>query len=365
MKVFISSLISGMEPIRAAAREAVETLRHEAVMAEDFGAKPSSPQIACLQGLRQSDLVALVLGEKYGALQASGLSATHEEYREAKGKKPVIAFVQEGISPDAQQADFIREVQGWEGGLFRGAFKEANDLKVALTRALHDIELATAVGPVDQEDLTKRAKELLPTDRRGYYSGTATLNLAVTGGPRQAVLRPIELENPALSEAIHREALFGSHRLFDSALGVKREIEGDTLVVEQEGGKARILLNEQGSVLITVSVREGRGRMPELITEYVQQQCQGALGFAAWILDHIDATQRLSHVAVAVNLANAENMAWRTRQESEANPNSMSVGFGRGGNGEPVCANKTRSALRLDSARLVEDLIVPLRRQSR
>jgi Domain of unknown function (DUF4062) len=48
MKIFISSLISGFEPFRAAACAAVKTLRHEAIMAEDFNAQPHSPQIACL-----------------------------------------------------------------------------------------------------------------------------------------------------------------------------------------------------------------------------------------------------------------------------------------------------------------------------
>jgi hypothetical protein len=32
MKVFVSSLISGMEPLRAAARDAITTLRHEPIM---------------------------------------------------------------------------------------------------------------------------------------------------------------------------------------------------------------------------------------------------------------------------------------------------------------------------------------------
>ena len=41
MKVFISSLITGMEVERAAAKIAVETLRHQPVMAEDFGARPT------------------------------------------------------------------------------------------------------------------------------------------------------------------------------------------------------------------------------------------------------------------------------------------------------------------------------------
>ena len=52
MKVFISSLISGMEEERAAVKRAIELFRHRAVMAEDFGARPSSPQVACLAGVR-------------------------------------------------------------------------------------------------------------------------------------------------------------------------------------------------------------------------------------------------------------------------------------------------------------------------
>ena len=46
MEVFVSSLISGMEEDRAAVRRAIERLGHRAVMAEDFGARPDSPQVA-------------------------------------------------------------------------------------------------------------------------------------------------------------------------------------------------------------------------------------------------------------------------------------------------------------------------------
>ena len=110
MKIFISSLITGMEPIRAAAKEAIEQLGHQPVMAEQFIASPNSPQVACLQGLRQSGLVILILGEHYGATQPSGLSATHEEYREARDRCPVIAFVQEGVDRDEDEKQFMTEV---------------------------------------------------------------------------------------------------------------------------------------------------------------------------------------------------------------------------------------------------------------
>ena len=60
MKVFISSLISGMEAERAAAKKAIALFRHQPVMAEDFGARPNSPQVACLSGLRDADAVVLI-----------------------------------------------------------------------------------------------------------------------------------------------------------------------------------------------------------------------------------------------------------------------------------------------------------------
>jgi RIO-like serine/threonine protein kinase len=48
VKVFISSLVSGYEPYRAAVGEAVEALGHQVVRAEDFSASPGTPQQACL-----------------------------------------------------------------------------------------------------------------------------------------------------------------------------------------------------------------------------------------------------------------------------------------------------------------------------
>ena len=73
-----------MEPYREAAAQAIRTLDHEPRMAEDYGASPGSPQETCLRGVRNADATVLLLGTRYGARQESGLSATHEEYREAR-----------------------------------------------------------------------------------------------------------------------------------------------------------------------------------------------------------------------------------------------------------------------------------------
>ncbi len=91
-------------------------LGHTMLRAEDLGATPTSPQQACLGLVRDSDVVVLLIGESYGAVQPSGLSATHEEYREARERKPVLVFVQEHVTRDEQQAEFLTEVQDWATG---------------------------------------------------------------------------------------------------------------------------------------------------------------------------------------------------------------------------------------------------------
>ena len=69
VKVFISSVIAGMEDHRAAAREAAESLGYTVIAAEDFRASPSSPQQVCLEGVRDADVVVLLLGARYGTPQ--------------------------------------------------------------------------------------------------------------------------------------------------------------------------------------------------------------------------------------------------------------------------------------------------------
>ena len=367
MKVFISSVIGGFAPFREACKRAVTTLRHEPIMAEDFGAQPTSPQVACLQGLRDSDVVVLVLGDHYGAVQASGLSATHEEYREANGKKPVLAFVQEGICPDQSQAAFIAEMQAWEGGLFRGSFQSPDDLRDGLTRALHDYDLARQAAPVDPKALIESAIALLPEDER-HTSREAMISVAIAAAPSQLILRPAEIEQSRLAEALHQNALFGSARIFDGNKGVQKGMDGDVLALTQGDGSL-IRLDESGGIVLQLPLEEpSRDRrsfgFQAIIEENVQARLHGALDYSGWLLQHIDPTQRLTHLCIAVRISASDHMPWRTQREQDASPNSGTLGGGWGRDErKPVHISRPRAALRLDRQRLAEDLIVPLRRQ--
>src|SRR6266403_1353579 len=103
MKVLISSVIRGLEDCRDAAGRAARALRHEVKRAEDFAASTTTPQQACLAGVRWADVVILLLGSRYGDRQASGLAPTHEEYREARDRGQVLVFIQQNANFDSEQ----------------------------------------------------------------------------------------------------------------------------------------------------------------------------------------------------------------------------------------------------------------------
>lgn len=369
MKIFISSLIGGFGEFRAAARSAIVALRHEPVVAEDFGAQPSSPQIACLQGVRSSDLVVLILGARYGFVQgSSGVSPTHEEYLESRGSKPILMFVQEGVERDELQAKLVADAGAWQAGHFRAGFKTADELRDLVTRAIHDYQLANAAGPLDTAALSADALALLPGSRQNRQASPPVIHVAICGGPTQRLLRPAELEAAELADAIHQQALFAEPRLFSKSKGADSSIQGSSLVLEQDRG-ARIKLGEDGSILLRLPLERTEGSHRNgfgvfaVIQEDVMRELSAALSFAAWLLDKIDPTQRLTHVALAASIEATDHMGWRTQEEQEANPNSGTMRMG-GGQAPPTSStDRPRAAVRFQAAELAEDLMVPLRRQ--
>lgn len=368
MKVFISSVITGMESHRTAARQAVETLGHTVIAAEDFRASPQTPQQVCLGAVRDADVVVLLLGARYGTPQGSGISPTHEEYREARGTKPVLAFVQLGVSRDAEQDRFVEEVSTWEGGGYRESFDTSESLRAAATRALHDWELSQQAGPVNENELMARTTGLLPT-RSAHAAGVAPLHVVVAGAPAQHLLRPGALDDAALHRDIQREAVYGDHPVFDPQQGVQQPVvQGTTLLITQ--ANARITLDEQGNVRVSRAARNvGReprmtGGLPSLIEEEVREHVADGIRYAGWLLNRIDPTNQLRRVGLACRLAGIGYLPWRTRTEVTQSPNSASMGTGTEvADSPPVLL--ARATLLFDTGRLADDITVRLRRQLR
>ncbi len=365
MKVFVSSVIGGMEPFRDAAVKAIRSLGHEATRAEDFGAAPGSPQQVCLAGVRESEAVVLLLGERYGQIQPSGLSPTHEEFREARERIPVLVFVQLGVSREPKQQQFVDEVGAWSSGYYRASFSTTEDLRDAVTRALHDLDVAKARGSADEREMLERARQLVP---RNVRQAGPLLSVIVTGGPAQSVLRPAELDNEQLIDDLTQVALRGTSAVFTVREGTNSQVSGRALVLTQQSASAEI--DEQGSIRVIMATRDAdRGwpltGVPSVIEEDVEERIERALKFAAAVLDRIDQPQRISDVVPIAAILDAGFMPWRTRAEHTTNPNSAHMPMGREDTiiAELAPASRKRAALSQDAARLAEDLTVIIRRR--
>jgi hypothetical protein len=364
MKIFISSPISGMEAERHAVKQAILDLGHQPVMAEDFRAQPRSSQIACLDGVRQSAAVVLIVGAGYGARQPSGLSATHEEYREARESRPVFAFIQQGIGREAEQKDFLAEVDAWDTGMFRENFSTPEALRGKVVGALHNWEVTLAAGPLDPKELLARALANIPQDKYGNRIQTPALLLAMAAGPTQAVLRPSELESRSLQDDILKAAMF-DHSIFDKGAGSKAGLAGNALVVRQEDG-ASVQLDAQGDLVLQLPApRAGSAYQGTLIQEDFEGLAAAGLTYAAWLFDRIDPTQRLSHIVPVATVLGASYQTWRTRAQQAASPNAFHMRMGSE-NPPPVHltpAHRPRPALKQNAGDLAVDLIALLRRQ--
>jgi hypothetical protein len=321
--------------------------------------------VACLDCVRQSAAVVLILGERYGTKQPSGLSATHEEFREARERGPVLVFVQAGISPDADQAAFIKEVEEWRSGYMRDGFSTPGELRSRVTRAIYKMSLAAATAPFNSEEVLARALSVFPRNENYSHRGEA-LTVAVFGGPSQTILRPSETENLDLAVKLEQQALYGSTKIFARGEGTTSGIENDNLVIKQDGRESRFIrLDGQGGIVIHLPLaKDPSSTFSVIVVETVHEHLQKALQYAIWLLDEIDSTQKLSHLVVAASVVGGLGML--TREELNARPNSLSMpGFGRTNTG-PVHLTPphvTRPALSQDMVRTVSDLVTLLRRQ--
>lgn len=373
MNIFISSLISGFEENRMAVKRAISILKHNPIMAEDFGAKPDSPQITCLKGVRESDVVILILGSRYGYEQQQGLSATHEEVLEARTTKQLIIFIQSGIEPEPKQADLINEVSSWEKGLFWEEFTSAEDLFEKSLRAINQLQLAHAQSPVDPEELKKRAITNLPKENQNYFHSSAKVQISIAVGPDTTIIRPAQMGSKALIDTMSQEALFGTnsgHRpIFDRQSGVNDSLDSDSLCISQSQNRDvhnLVKLSPSGDILLILSMPMQSGGLPVILEETVHEILLKGFDYASWLLAEIDNTQRLTHVVPAVSIAGASSAGWRTIVEHQASPNSMQS-FGMGQSKEPVLlrpASMVRQSFALSSVRNshVEDFVVLLRR---
>lgn len=369
MDIFISSRMNDtFGPLREAASEAITQLGCKPVRVENYQASPVSPQTACLAEVRSADAVLLILGAEYGVPQASGLSATHEEYREArKMSRPVFIFIDETARPINQQEDFIQEVQNWECGQYTVSFMNAADLKTKIIQGLHRHLITRAMTPLNQDELRHRALEQITTRA---HTGRQLLVVSIVGGPSQQVIRPAELENQQLSHYLQNEAHRSPGAVLSHSCATTTSVSGDTIILEQHDRGAYVTLSETGCITVSQPAvkydthRSDVHHFQTIIQEEVTELILNALRFGALVLDYVDKYQRISHVAVATAVLGAGHLPWRTQKEHELDPYSMTIGLSVKERVEATLFPPTRqrAALSNDAEHMSQDLAVNLRR---
>ena len=171
MKVFVSSVVGNYGEFRTAAKAAIEALDHGPVLMElTHPASASPPQEECFAQIEDSDVVVMLLGARYGALQQSEKSATHEEWEHARlHNKPILLFVEdmEASDRDPDQQAFLEEIGVWEDGSLWKPYSTPVSLVTEIANALkaHESRSQDVAVAVSIERLPLTCRERLESLR--------------------------------------------------------------------------------------------------------------------------------------------------------------------------------------------------------
>jgi hypothetical protein len=333
-RVFLSSVMQGFEAERSAATDAIETLRHEVVRAEDFGAKPHSSQLACLEGVRSSDIYVGVFGERYGYPVQSGLSPTEEEFREAvKRGMPVLCFIWKG-EKEPRQEEFLKGIKDFEDGYFVEFYSNPDALGKGIIRALNDLSASEgrtldAIGAANI--FVSRFDICSPAER-----GSPALRMGVIP-ERQAeeYFPPRVLGSDELRDRIGKVLLFGPKpRFFNTAHGVLEQEGEDYLRLHQEAERhseptRSLSVFHDAAILGGTVVQRETNRSVAFMTAYIideevlAENLHSFLAVAEEIISAIPQGQLLSSFFVWLQLTGIEDKYFG-KVPSPA-PNSMSM----------------------------------------
>jgi hypothetical protein len=224
-------------------------------------------------------------------------------------------------------------------------------------------------GDHETTALLERADELISNLPRSAAEPSLVVILA--GGPRRTLLRPAQLEDPALARDLTKELLFGDDPVFDSSAGTDSIIVGDSLVIRQGGSS--MTLDPEGGIVLTRPIWRRRaelGGLRAVIDEDVRDDLAEVMRLGSRVLERVDGNGSIRTVVPVVVLAGATSGSWRTRAEHLANPNSMTMNItlGRTAGDRAIARLRppglARGTLVEESGAIAADLTILLRRES-
>lgn len=144
MKVFVSSPVEGLEIERRAIKEGLDSLGFDYFISEYDVSSPLDSLNHCLSNVRNSELFILLLGDRYGFVpKGRKYSVTEIEFKEARRLNlPLFVFRLKPKKIERKQKEFIKKVEHFSSGYFRGKIIDSPDELKA--RTIHDISIFLA-----------------------------------------------------------------------------------------------------------------------------------------------------------------------------------------------------------------------------
>lgn len=148
MRVFISSVRTGLEVERGALPGLIRAIGHVPVTFEDFTAQTVPSREACLKGVASADVYVLLLGPNYGyRFPDTSQSPTHDEWTAARAAgMPTFVFRKSDVDLEPAQQEFVDMVGSYGSGVFYGQFVDVADLQTKVAEVL--VNHATEPSPL-------------------------------------------------------------------------------------------------------------------------------------------------------------------------------------------------------------------------
>jgi Domain of unknown function (DUF4062) len=135
---FISSEMSQLGAERDAVAVRLRDLGMRVVMFEDLGGRDEDALTSYLDGVARSDIYIGMVGDRYGRMQSSRRSATHEEYLFARerGKRISVWVAVDDANRQGNAHDFVQEVEIFHA---TGRFRDPAELAVRVAKRVAEL----------------------------------------------------------------------------------------------------------------------------------------------------------------------------------------------------------------------------------
>ena len=292
-----------------------------------------------LDGVRSADALVLVLGERYGFVGPSGLSATEEEYNEARDThRRILVFVQADVVYEPEQRSLVERVQSYVDGHWRKSFRESAELTELVANAVAAMDLVDAPfrGNHAMMRIASELKWDAPNSTNAVFLRTVWTTLR-----DEEVIDPLHLDNDGFEQALLRLGHDCDPSLFDYKHSKNSVVEASLIRISQgdlddwreADHFVTVEVNIHGTLVVTQNAVTAQAR-PGAIDQYmsghvidpniVQARLSQAWSFAAAWWKYHDPYRR--HDALLYNSA-LYNIGSRTFRPAPRPGESIQIPF--------------------------------------